>query len=88
VRHLFLVSPEAIVIERFTRVGSDELNYVYTVNDPAHYTRPWTAEAHWMHSNGRTFEVACHEGNYSMRGMLEDARSHDAEAEHADRRLL
>jgi len=79
VRHLFLVSPQAMVIERFTRVSRDELNYVYTVNDPAHYTRPWTAETHWMHSNGRMFEFACHEGNYSMRGMLEAARSHDAE---------
>jgi hypothetical protein len=78
-RHLFLVSPQAIVIERFTRVSRDELNYVYTVNDPAYYTRPWIAETHWMHSNGRMFEVACHEGNYSMRDMLEAARSHDAE---------
>jgi len=79
-RHLFLVSPQTIVIERFTLVARDELNYVYTVNDPAHYTRPWTAETHWLHSNDRMYEFACHEGNYSMRGMLEAARSHDAEA--------
>jgi hypothetical protein len=49
------------------------------INDPTYYTRPWTAETHWMHSNGRMFEVACHEGNYSMRGMLEAARSHELE---------
>jgi hypothetical protein len=78
-RHLFLVSPQTIVIERFTPVARDELNYVYTVNDPAHYTRPWTAETHWLRSNDRMYEFACHEGNYSMRGMLEAARSHDAE---------
>ncbi len=76
-RVLFLVSPQAIVIERFTRLSRNEMNYVYTVNDPTYYTRPWTAETHWMHSNGRMFEVACHEGNYSMRGMLEAARSPD-----------
>jgi hypothetical protein len=78
-RYVFLISPQAIVIERFTRISRDELNYVYTVNDPTYYTRPWTAETHWMHSNGRMFEVACHEGNYSMRGMLEAARSHELE---------
>jgi hypothetical protein len=78
-RHVFLISPQAIVIERFTRVSRDELNYVYTVNDPTYYTRPWTAETHWMHSKDRMFEVACHEGNYSMRGILEAARTQDVE---------
>jgi hypothetical protein len=79
VRHLFLVSPQAIVTERFTRAARDELNYVYTVNDATHYTRTWTAETHWLRSNDKMYEVACHEGNYSMRGMLEAARSHDVE---------
>jgi hypothetical protein len=79
-RYVYLVSPQAVVIERFTRVSPDELNYVYTVSDPTYYTRPWTAETHWLHSHDRMYEVACHEGNYSMRGMLEAARSHDAEA--------
>jgi hypothetical protein len=76
-RYIFLVSPQTIVIERFTRVSRDELNYVYTVNDRTYYTRPWTAETRWLHSNDRMYEAACHEGNYSMRGMLEAARSHD-----------
>ena len=77
--NVFLVSPQTIVIERFTRVSDRELNYVFTVSDPTYYTRPWTGETHLLRSTKRMFEFGCHEGNYSMRGMLETARSHDAE---------
>jgi hypothetical protein len=31
-----------------------------------------------MSSTKRMFEFACHEGNYSMRDMLEAARANDA----------
>jgi hypothetical protein len=75
--NVFLVSPQAIVIERFTRVSDGELNYVFTVSDPTYYTRPWTGETHLLRSTKRMFEFACHEGNYSMRDMLEAARAND-----------
>jgi hypothetical protein len=75
--NIFLVSPETTVIERFTRVSDKELNYVFTVSDPTYYTRPWTGETHLMSSTQRMFEFACHEGNYSMRDMLEAARAND-----------
>jgi hypothetical protein len=74
----FLVSPNTTVTERFTRVSDHELNYVFTVSDPTYYTRSWTGETHWMRSHAKIFEYACHEGNYSMRDMLEAARSRDA----------
>jgi hypothetical protein len=74
----FLVSPNTTVTERFTRVSDHELNYVFTVSDPTYYTRSWTGETHWMRSQAKMFEYACHEGNYSMRDMLEAARAHDA----------
>src|SRR5687768_913241 len=32
------------VIERFTRVADDAINYRYTIDDPATWTRPFTAE--------------------------------------------
>jgi len=76
--NVFLVSPQTIVIERFTRVSDTELNYVFTVSDPTYYARPWTGETHLLRSTKRMFEFACHEGNYSMRDMLEAARLHDA----------
>lgn len=73
--NLFLVSPQTVVTERFTRVSDREINYVFTVSDPTYYTRPWTGETHLLRSAKRMFEFACHEGNYSMRDMLEAARA-------------
>jgi hypothetical protein len=75
--NVFLVSPQTSVIERFTLVSDKELNYVFTVSDPTYYTRPWTGETHLLRSTKRLFEFACHEGNYSMRDMLDAARAND-----------
>lgn len=74
-RHVFLVSPQTTVLERFTRVSDHELNYVFTVSDPTYYTRSWTGETHLLRSNHKMFEYACHEGNYAMRNILEAARA-------------
>jgi hypothetical protein len=79
-RHVFLVSPQTTVIERFTRVSDNELNYVFTVTDPTYYTRSWTGETHLLRSQHSMFEYACHEGNYSMRNILEAARANDPKA--------
>ena len=61
--------------KRFTRVSEHELNYVFTVSDPSFYSRPWTGETHLLRSSTRMFEDACHEGNYSLRNVLEAART-------------
>ena len=52
---------------------------MFTVDDPAHYTRPWTGETHMMRRNERLFEYACHEANYSMRFILQGGRVRDRE---------
>jgi hypothetical protein len=75
--NVFLVSPQTTVIEKFTRVSDNELNYVFTVSDPTYYTEAWTGETHLLRSRKRMFEFACHEGNYSVRNILEAARAHD-----------
>jgi hypothetical protein len=62
------------LIERFTRVGPDAIDYQFTVDDPHVFTRPWTAVMP-MTRGGPIFEYACHEGNYSIRNMLTGARS-------------
>ncbi len=80
-RYLLLVSPQTTVIERFTRVSEQELNYVFSISDPTYYTRSWTGETHLLRSKDRMFEVACHEGNYSLRNILEAARAQDAGAQ-------
>ena len=64
--------------ERFTRVGDDTLRYEFTVDDPTVWTRPWTAAIYWKKAGGEIFEYACHEGNYSLPGMLSALRAEEA----------
>jgi hypothetical protein len=51
------------LIERFTRVSPDELQYEMTFDDPDTWVRPWTAMIRLMHSDEQLHEFACHEGN-------------------------
>ena len=74
----FVMSPQAKITERFTRVGPKEMNYKFTVDDPVNYTRQWTAEETFS-PVGAIFEYACSEGNYGLEGMLAGARAKDAE---------
>jgi hypothetical protein len=74
------VSPEAKVTERFTRTGPATLAYDFTVDDPKTFTRPWRAQMVFTASKGPMFEYACHEGNYSLPGILAGARREEAQA--------
>jgi hypothetical protein len=64
--------------ERFTRVADDTLRYEFTVEDPTVWTAPWTAAIYWKRAEAEIYEYACHEGNYSLRGMLSAARADEA----------
>jgi hypothetical protein len=64
------------LVERFTRVGPDAIDYQFTVDDPKIFTRPWTVSMPMM-TGGPIFEYACHEGNYSMRNMLSGQASQE-----------
>jgi hypothetical protein len=70
------------VVERFTRVAENAIDYQYTVDDPATYTRPWTAAVPMTKMEGPLFEYACHEGNYAMVDMLSGARAKERAAQH------
>jgi hypothetical protein len=66
------------MIERFTKVDPDTVNYEVTINDPTIWTRPFTFILPW-HSDDpnyefpeHLYEFACHEGNYRM---MEDSLS-------------
>lgn len=74
------LSPEGTVTERFTRIGADELLYQFRVEDPVHYTKPWSGEYAFKPTKGVVYEYACHEGNYAMSGILGGARLKEAEA--------
>ena len=65
------------VVERFTRASDDSLGYEVTVENPAAFTRPWTARMQMARSTEMIFEYACHEGNYGLVNMLSGARSED-----------
>ncbi len=70
----FFLSPDGKVTERFTRVADDQILYEFTVEDPKIYTQPWKAQMPMKQSPGQMFEYACHEGNYSLPGILAGAR--------------
>jgi hypothetical protein len=75
------------VIERFTRVSDDVIDYKFTVEDPATWDRSWTAEAPLAKTQGPIFEFACHETNYGVANILAGARADEkAAAEQASKK--
>ena len=69
------------VIERFTRVAPDIVEYVVTFDDPDTWAQPWTLMIPLKGSEESIFEYACHEGNYAIAGILSGARAEEAAAE-------
>jgi hypothetical protein len=67
-------TPEMHLVERFTRLDRDTLRYEFTVDDPATWTRPWSASVPMVRTDERMFEYACHEANYALEGVLKGAR--------------
>ena len=64
------------VVERFTRVDLDTINYEVTIDDPAMYSKPWTvAMPITRDPEYRMFEYACHEGNRMVEHVLRGARA-------------
>ncbi len=66
--------------ERFTRTSEDTITYRFTVDDPATWTRPWSAEVLWKKAIGPLFEHACHEGNRGLYNTLAGARAEEKRA--------
>jgi hypothetical protein len=62
------------LIERLTRVDPDTILYEFTVDDPATWTAPWTAQLPLTKTDDVMFEYACHEANYSLANILTGAR--------------
>ncbi len=62
------------VIERFTPVDRDTIDFQYTVDDPATWTKRWTASVPMTRTDDPIYEYACHEGNYGLAGILKGAR--------------
>jgi hypothetical protein len=69
------------IIERFTRIDENTIDYQYTVDDPTTFTRSWTVKLPMRRIGGPLYEYACHEGNYSMAGMLKGRRAEEKAVE-------
>ena len=68
------------LVERFTRVADDTLQYDATLSDPTTWTRPWTARILFTRTQEPLIEYACHEGNIGLAGILAGARKQEADA--------
>jgi hypothetical protein len=76
-RHRVYIGTDATVVERFTRASENEILYEFSVDDPGTYTQVWKGETTLRAAEGRIYEYACHEGNYSLANILAGEREED-----------
>jgi hypothetical protein len=77
IKQRFYLPPTGKVTERFTRISDEEILYQFTVEDAQAYTQPWKGEVPMLATNDQIYEYACHEGNYSLPGILAGAREQE-----------
>ena len=68
-----VISHAATLVERFTPVNADRIDYQVTLTDPVVYTRPWTIAMPLNRQQGEMLEVACLEDNQDLQ-HLKDVR--------------
>jgi len=76
-----VLSEDFELTERYTIVSEDEIHYAFTIVDNQAYTQAVTGERTLTRNppEQRIYEFACHEGNYSLSGILAGARRLEAE---------
>jgi hypothetical protein len=66
------------LVERFTPLAANRVQWEVTLSDPEVYTRPWTfAMALTRDDSQPVFEYACHEGNLGLEHILSAARAEE-----------
>jgi hypothetical protein len=63
------------VLERFTRVSPDRIEWTATLDDPKTWTRPWTIAMPLTSDPNQIYPFECHEHNYGLRNILSAARA-------------
>lgn len=58
------------LLEKFWLIDADTLGYEFTITDPTTWEAPWTVMFPMRRGELPIYEYACHEGNYSMAGIL------------------
>ena len=66
------------LIERWTRLDPETIEYVVTIDDPTTWVRSWTVKQELKKqsdaANQIYYEPRCHEGNYGLVALLHGAR--------------
>jgi hypothetical protein len=68
------ISKNMRLIERFTRVSDEKVEYEFTVNDSQAFVAPVTVLVPMLKMEEEVYEYACHEGNYGMVNILRGQR--------------
>jgi len=70
-------SEKVVMIERFTPVSRDTVEWRVTFDDPTTWTRSWTymMPLTKVEDSKEVYEYACHEGNNAMRNILSAQRA-------------
>ena len=69
------------VVERFTRVDDNTINYEARIDDPKVFDAPWTVAVPLRREpDYKIFEYACHEGNLAIPNTLSAGRARDRAA--------
>jgi len=58
------------LIERFTRLSQERLQYEITIDDPGAYTQPWSSGFYMDWSSGESFQFVCQDQNMAYDLML------------------
>ena len=71
------------LVERYTVVDADTLDYEVTIEDPTVWTAPWTVRQELKRQSDQQnriyYEPRCHEGNYGLAAMFIGARIREQE---------
>ena len=70
------------LIERFTRMDADTIEYQVTIEDPTVWTQPWTVKQEFAKQSDKQnriyYEPRCNEGNYGLPGLMRGVRTDEA----------
>jgi len=69
------------VVERWTRLDANTIEYTATIDDPTTWETPWMVAQELTRQDEQAnriyYEPRCHEGNYGMAGVLAGARAEE-----------
>ena len=69
---------ELRIVERFTRIAPNRVEWTMTIDNPSAYPQPWTYSIPMTEDSTQLIhEYACHEGNFGMANLLTGGRMAD-----------